>query len=282
MAAKAGVLRRKALIQTPALIFLEISMQRIQNIYPIVRNEKLCPRFYRMSFDAPEIRDEVKAGQFLHLHVHEGLEPFFRRPFSVYRAKDTVDIFYEPVGPGTRIMTTKKPGDTMDIVGPVGTPFRLPPDGTKQVVMIAGGIGIAPFLLLSDTIKDMGYELVLLYGGRTGDHVYPMREFSENGCAVHVSTDDGSVGMPGRVSGLFDKIALSPSTYIYTCGPNPMMAAVQRFAGANGLKGQAACEEIMACALGACLGCSIQTTKGYKTVCYEGPCFELDEVIFHA
>ena len=86
----------------------------------------------------------------------------------------------------------------------------------------------------------------------------------------------------GRVSVLFDKIDRTPGhTFIYTCGPNPMMKVVQAFAGEHHISGQAACEEIMACALGACLGCSIETKNGFKTVCYDGPAFNLDEVKFH-
>ena len=96
-----------------------------------------------------------------------------------------------------------------------------------------------------------------------------------------MATDDGSIGTRGLVDKLFSKIDLnSKTTFIYTCGPNPMMAAVQKFARRHGIKGQAACEEIMACALGACLGCSIRTTKGFRTVCYDGPVFDLAEVIF--
>jgi dihydroorotate dehydrogenase electron transfer subunit len=98
---------------------------------------------------------------------------------------------------------------------------------------------------------------------------------------VHIATDDGSVGVKGRVSQLFSKIPLCPeTTLLYTCGPKPMMAAVQDFARRHRLSGQAACEEIMACALGACLGCSIKTAGGYKTVCYDGPVFDLQDVIF--
>ena len=125
-------------------------------------------------------------------------------------------------------------------------------------------------------------ELILLYGGRTKDYVYPMKEFKANGVKVFVATDDGSAGVKGRVSKLFDKIDLNPkTTMLYACGPHAMMAAVQKFAGENNLRGEAACEEVMACALGACLGCSIPTKSGYKTVCYDGPVFDLDEVKFH-
>lgn len=254
---------------------------RLQDIYKVVSNEKLCPQFYRLCIDAPPIVEIVRPGQFIHIRTSEGLEPFFRRPFSVYRAKKHVEIFYEVVGPGTRLLSQMAKGDDIDVLGPVGTPFVLPPVKIKQVVMVAGGIGIAPFMILSDLLKNKNYELVLLYGGRTRGHVYPMKEFKANGCKVSVATDDGSVGLKGRVSTLFSKIDNNPeTTFMYTCGPNPMMAAVQAFARKHRLRGQAACEEIMACALGACLGCSIKTTKGYKTVCCDGPVFDLDEVVF--
>ena len=255
-------------------------MAKLQNIYKVVSNEKLCPRFYRLCFDAPAIVRKIQPGQFVHIRARDGLEPFFRRPFSVYRAKKHVEIFYEVVGPGTKILSLKKKGDPLDVLGPVGRPFDMPPSGTKQVVMIAGGIGVAPFLILSDILKKKNLELVLLYGGRTKGHVFNMKEFKKNGCAAHVATDDGSVGTRGRVDKLFSKIDLNAkTTFIYTCGPKPMMAAAQKFARQHGIKGQAACEEVMACALGACLGCSIPTTKGFRTVCYDGPAFDLQEVI---
>lgn len=254
---------------------------QLQNIYKVVSNTKLCPRFYRMEIDAPAIKETVKAGQFIHIRVHDSLEPFFRRPFSVYRAQKHIEIFYEAVGPGTKILAEKKRGDDVDVLGPVGTPFTLPAENIRQVVMIGGGIGIAPLLILSDELKKRKLELIVLYGGRTREHVYPMQEFKDNGCKVFISTDDGSVGVKGRVSELFNKINKDSATMIYTCGPHAMMAAVQEFANKNGLSGEAACEEVMACALGACLGCSIKTTKGFKTVCYEGPVFNLQEVIFH-
>jgi len=258
-------------------------MEKIQNNYKVILNEKLCPQYWRMVFDAPDLAAEVKPGQFVHIRTDEnGLQPFFRRPFSVYRAQKYVEIFYDVIGPGTNLLSLKKKGDILDVLGPLGTPFVMPPEKVKQVVMIAGGIGIAPMLILSDILKTKKYELILLFGGRNRGHVYPMKEFKDNGVKVHITTDDGSVGAKGRVSSLFDKINKDPKqTFIYTCGPNPMMKAVQAFAAEHQLLGQAACEEIMACALGACLGCSIETTNGFKTVCYDGPAFDLDEVKFH-
>src|SRR5271167_1115583 len=196
-------------------------MEKIQNRFKVLVNEKLSPQYWRLSFDAPDLALEVKPGQFVHIRTDEqGLQPFFRRPFSVYRAQKYVEIFYDVVGPGTRLLSLKKKGDILDVLGPLGNPFVMPPEGVRKVVMIAGGIGIAPMLILSDVLKKKKCDLILLFGGRDRGHVYPMQEFKDNGVKVHIATDDGSVGVKGRVSVLFDKIDKNPiQTFIYTCGP---------------------------------------------------------------
>ena len=260
-------------------------MARIQDKYEIVSNEKICPRFYKLCLDAKPIAKIIKPGQFIHIKVSETLVPFFRRPFSVYRAQKHVEILYEAIGVGTKALSTRKPGEYLDTLGPLGNSFSLPPKGTKQVVMIGGGIGVAPFLILSDSLAGARHasplQLILLYGGRTGGHVYDMKEFEKNGCKVYVATDDGSKGVKGRVSELFSKIkADSRSTILYTCGPHAMMEAVQKFSKKHNLHCEASCEELMACGLGACLGCSISTRQGYKTTCYDGPVFDIRDVIF--
>lgn len=256
-------------------------MPKIQDRYKIVANEKICPRFYLLALDAKPVAKTIKPGQFIHIKVSETLIPFFRRPFSVYRAKKHIEILYEPIGLGTKTLATRKPGEYLDILGPLGNQFTLPPKGTKQVVMIGGGIGVAPFLILSDALAKKGYEMVLLYGGRTKGHVFKMDEFKKNGCKVYIATDDGGIGVKGYVSNLFSKINPDPkSTVLYTCGPHAMMVAVQKFSKKHNLFCEAACEETMACGLGACLGCSIKTTQGYKTTCYDGPVFDIREVIF--
>lgn len=255
-------------------------MHKIQNTCKVVSNEKISERFYRLCFDTPKILLQTRPGQFVHIRVTDSLEPFFRRPFSVNRAKEHVEIFYEVVGKGTEILAGKKKGGTLDVLGPLGNEFSLPPKGVKQVVMIAGGMGIAPFLILTDFLKSKKYEMLLLYGGRTKEYIFDMKEYEKNGCKIHVSTDDGSVGAKGRVSKLFPKIKKdSKATYIYTCGPGPMIRSVQEFAKKYNIKGEASWEEVMACGLGACLGCARETTKGYKTVCCDGPVFDLHEII---
>jgi len=255
-------------------------MSKIQHTFKIVSNERITSRYHLLSIDAKPVLKKIRAGQFVHIRVQDSLEPFLRRPFSVYRAQKNLQIFYEVVGKGTQILASKKKGDPLDVLGPLGNYFRLPPPKTKNVIMIAGGIGVAPFLILSDKLKKRSLKMILLYGGRTKDHVCSMKEFKRNGCQVHVATDDGSVGVKGRVSKLFSRIdPNSQTTFLYTCGPKPMMASVVQFARRYSLEGQMSCEETMACGLGACLGCSIKTQSGYKTVCHDGPVFDLNEML---
>jgi dihydroorotate dehydrogenase electron transfer subunit len=264
-------------------------MKKIQHSLKIISNKQICGKYFHLVLQAKELAPRIKPGQFIHIKVNDGFEPLFRRPFSVYRAKaQKVEVLYEPVGHGTRTLSSRKTGEVVDVLGPLGQPFTLPGKDIKQVVFIAGGIGVAPFLLFSDVLKTCSvgngfkpFPTILLYGARTRDQVFSMKEFKKNGVKTFIATEDGSIGAKGRVSELFSKVTIDPaSTRIFTCGPKAMMAAVQKFAGDSGLKGEGSMEEVMACGLGACLGCSIKTTKGYRTVCHDGPVFALDELIF--
>lgn len=255
-------------------------MKKIQGIFPVVYNKPISGRYWHMKIDAPDIAKATRPGQFIHIRVTQGLEPFFRRPFSVYRYAKYVEIFYDVVGKGTRVLASRKPGDVVDVMGPLGASFTLPSKKIKNVVMIAGGVGVAPFLAMTDALKNKDQDLVLLYGGRVKEQTFSMKEFRANGCRVCVATDDGSVGQKGRVSLLFDRIkSAQEETFIYTCGPRPMIASVQKWAREKGYQGEASLEEVMACGLGACLGCATKTVNGYKTVCHDGPVFDLKEIL---
>ncbi|MBF0595470.1 MAG: dihydroorotate dehydrogenase electron transfer subunit [Candidatus Omnitrophica bacterium] len=256
-------------------------MKKIQGKYKVVELVRVNDIYYRLVLDAPALAKAVKPGQFVHIRVSDHFEPLFRRPFSVYRAlAGKVEIFFEPVGKGSKMLASCKKGDVLDVLGPLGKPFASPSRSVKQIVFVGGGIGVAPFMIFSDTLLKHKAEKVLLYGGRSKAHTFSLAEFKKNGVKTFISTDDGAVGVKGRVSELFSKIDLAPTTFIYACGPKPMMAAVAAFACDKGLSGEASMEEVMACGLGACLGCSIPTTKGYRTVCHDGPVFDLKELVF--
>jgi dihydroorotate dehydrogenase electron transfer subunit len=199
----------------------------------------------------------------------------------VFRARRTLDVLYDVVGEGTRTLASVRKGDTLDVLGPLGNAFTWPGAHVREVVMVAGGIGIAPFMLLTDQLKKFNGRKVLLFGGKSGDHVFDLKPFKDNGCEAHVVTEDGSAGEKGLVTKLFSLITRDPEgTFVYTCGPKAMMAAVQEFAGRHKLAGEASAEEVMACGLGACLGCAVRTKSGYKTACYDGPVFGLQDMIF--
>ncbi len=247
----------------------------------IISNERLTKNLYHLVLAGGHMAKKVKSGQFVHLRTTDGGKPFFRRPFSIFRAKKAIEILYDVVGQGTKILSKKSKGSFVDCIGPLGASFCMPPKGIKKVVMIAGGVGVAPFLALSDSLKNKKYEMILLYGGRNKDYVFNLKEFKKNGCRVYISTDDGSVGMKGRVSNLFPKVkGKSDETFIYTCGPKLMMKAVQSFAEKQNILGQASLEEVMACGIGTCLGCATKTKSGYKTVCKDGPVFNIEEIVF--
>ncbi len=254
-------------------------MNKFQIKAKVLRNEKLSVSHYRLHLDAKSVMKKAKPGQFVHIQVNEGTDPYFRRPFGISRVKNSLEILYAVVGPGTKILSRKIKGDELDLLGPLGNPFAFPPQGVKQVVLIAGAIGIAPFFMLSDYLKNKKYETLLLYGVRNKSQVFNMNEFKQNGCRLYISTDDGSYGVKGRVSALFSKIHCDPErTFLYACGPKPMLDSVVSFAQANHLKGQVSAEEVMACGIGVCLGCATKTKAGYKTVCNDGPVFDISEL----
>lgn len=256
-------------------------MKKIQHIGKIISNEKICSDFYRMRIDAGNILNKCQSGQFIELRVTSSTAPLLRRPFSISRANDCLEILYKVVGAGTKLMTRLKKNSSVDILGPLGRPFSIPAKEIKQVVMIAGGMGVAPFVFLSDILKEKKIELALLFGAKDKEHVFSTKELKNNGCKVLVATEDGSFGVKGFVTELFGKIKFNAkTTFIYTCGPNPMMKAVQAFARENGLKGEASLEGIFGCGIGACMGCVVKTTSGYKTACHDGPVFDLDEIVF--
>ncbi len=256
-------------------------MAQIQTACHVVELKKINATYLRLVLDAPVLAAAARPGQFIHIRVSDGNEPLFRRPFSIYRARaGKVEVFFEPVGRGSKLLASRKKGDVLDVLGPLGHGFTLPPGDVEQVVFVAGGIGVAPFMIFSDAIRGHKAEKILLFGARTRAQTFATEAFRKNGVKVFVATDDGSAGAKGRVSGLFSHVKVAPGTMIYTCGPRPMMAAVQAFARTHGLRGEVSCEEVMACGLGACLGCSIPTVNGYRTVCHDGPVFDLQEPVF--
>ncbi len=255
-------------------------MHKVHFTAEIRSNKKICPKYYRLSLDAKGIVKKVKPGQFIHLRVTQGLNPFFRRPFSIFQAKKTCDILYEVVGQGTQILAEKKKGEHLDVLGPLGHGFSLPQRRIKQIIMVAGGVGIAPFLILSDALKEFRGRKILLYGARSKGHIFPFKGFRDSGVKTQISTNDGSVGHKGYVTELLSELKVNPKeAFLYACGPRPMLRAVSQYALEKQIAAEGSFEEVMACGLGACLGCAIKTKQGYQTVCRDGPVFKFEDIV---
>ncbi|MBM3274634.1 MAG: dihydroorotate dehydrogenase electron transfer subunit, partial [Candidatus Sericytochromatia bacterium] len=248
----------------------------LSGAYTLIRQLQIAPDLLVM-----ELAADLRAlpGQFLHVAVGPGM---LRRPFSVYRSGDgRAEILYRVKGTGTRIMATWGAGVAVDILGPLGRPFRAPWPG-ERVLLVGGGIGVAPLAHFAQCYPGTG---AAVFGFRGAGEVCAADRAAAAGYDVVVTTLDGSDGVAGTVlspleggtlQGRFDRIL--------TCGPWPMMAAVAAWAKAAGLACEAALEREMGCGIGACLGCVVETTdpkRPYARVCTEGPVMDVREVAWN-
>ncbi|MEG0497030.1 MAG: dihydroorotate dehydrogenase electron transfer subunit [Carnobacterium sp.] len=214
--------------------------------------------------------DAIKPGQFYMIRGWEATDPFLPRPLSVAGVEDNLLTFlYEIKGKGTHLISKLKPEDTLDVLGPLGNGFTL--ENNKRIALISGGIGIAPMLYL---LEELNGEIDFYAGFRSD--VYWTEKIEEQASNVFLSTEDGRFGHKGFCTDQFD-----PYKYdlVFTCGPVPMMKKVLSLCEGI-VPVQVSMESRMACGIGACLGCTVETSSGLKRVCKEGPVFEGKEVLF--
>lgn len=258
----------------------------IQAKSKVIGNQRFKNNYWHAVFEAPLIALKAKPGQFLNIKLSDGLRPFLRRPFSIHNISGSkLEILYEVLGEGTKILSGKKKGEYLDIIGPLGTGFdyKIGQREEGREIMVAGGIGVAPLYFLAKEIKSK--NKIVLIGARTKDQVLCEKEFKALDCDIKIATDDGATGFKGRVTGLLKEIlrhkssAISQSR-IYACGPRPMLKAVADIAQENNILAQVSMEEHMSCGIGACLGCVVKTKKGLERVCKEGPVFNTEDLVW--
>lgn len=253
----------------------------------VVSNLPVMPDTWALRLRAPEVAAEARPGQFVHLRCGTTYDPLLRRPFSIFRlpgdasvgsgvaGPGEMELLYKVVGRGTAWLTRRQPGDALDVLGPLGRGFGLGPN-TRRALMVAGGYGIAPLAALAAQAARQGVEVTLLFGARTAAQVFPAGLLAP-GVQYLVTTEDGSLGRRGLVTDLVPEL-LPQADQVFACGPRPMLAALARMTGEK--PAQAALEERMACGVGVCLSCVIDTKSGPQRVCRDGPVFELGEVFF--
>jgi dihydroorotate dehydrogenase electron transfer subunit len=250
----------------------------------IVKQQKVGETFYHLCVESAAVAKFAVPGQFAMLKVAAGDEPLLRRPISIHSVSGkTVEFLYDVVGKGTEILSGARVGESIDIIGPLGAGFSLVPG---PAIVVAGGIGVAPLFFLAQKLVKMKKTVTVLIGGRTKTHVLCAKDFKALGCVVKIATDDGSGGHHGRVTELLEVVLSKPSAMshepraIYACGPHPMLKALAQVAQRKGVSAQVSLETHMACGIGACLGCVVNTVSGFKRVCKEGPVFGAREIIW--
>lgn len=237
----------------------------------ILSNEEVAEKIFRMTIDAPELAGNARAGQFVQVKISD--EFTLRRPLGIASTfGGRVKIFYRAVGRGTETLSRRQAGESLNILGALGNGFTL--RGGK-VLLVGGGMGLAPLLCAAEN-----FSAGVLMGGRTSSEVAFWREeFLPHAGKIFVTTDDGSIGQYGFVTDALPEV-LSSENYsaILTCGPEIMMRGVAKLALEKNLPCEVSFEKRMACGLGACLSCSIDTAHGRKKVCKDGPVFDAKEV----
>lgn len=237
--------------------------------------EWLTKQIAMLKVHAPEMADNIIPGQFCNLKVSNNHYPLLRRPFSVSDVEgEFIYFMFDIHGEGTRMLSTKTKGEKLDILGPLGNGFNLNSE-YETAVIVAGGIGAAPFPLLTRHFNRK--EVITFLGARTKDMLVDYGLSN-----VKKATDDGTEGYHGNIVQLIEtdgKLQSLDKPKIFACGPTPMLKAVQTFAIENNIPCDLSTECAMACGFGICQGCPVETNEGtYKLVCKDGPVFEASEV----
>jgi dihydroorotate dehydrogenase electron transfer subunit len=255
----------------------------------LIYNQRIRNNYFCLAFKAPQVARLACPGQFFEVKLSSGLEPLLRKPFSIHRVKrqglkaEAIEILYEVVGEGTELLSRKKSGEYLDILGPLGRGFSIL--DSRSSVLVGGGIGIAPLLFLAEKIKMRNSEsrILVLIGAKTKKEILGKKEFKHLGGEVKISTDDGSEGFKGKVSQLLNNLLSSlnsQATTIYACGPKPMLKEIALLSCRYNIKAQVSLDEYMACGFGVCLGCAVKTVSGYKMVCKDGPVFSAGDIVW--
>ena len=236
-------------------------------VFKITENIPLTAAVYEMRLAGDT--EGILPGQFVNVAV-PGF--FLRRPISVCDcAPGALTLVYKTVGAGTEAMASLKAGETLDLLTNLGNGYDLTKAGASPL-LIGGGVGVPPLYYLAKTLVRSGVIPTVILGFNTKEEIFYENEFGALGCRVAVTTVDGSYGVKGFVTDAFPETY----SYVYACGPLPMLKAVYRKPGC----GEFSLEERMGCGFGACMGCSIQTKDGPKRVCKEGPVFKKEALLW--
>ena len=262
----------------------------------VLSNDRLSPDYNVVAVAAPEIARQSRPGQFVMVKRGLGAEPLLRRPFSIFEVLRTDDghvkglsLLNKTVGAVTRMLFALQIGEHLDCLGPLGRPFSVVsrPD---HAWLVAGGVGLAPFLTLAEALKARGTETTLFYGGRSVADLYYLERFDQLGVRLVLTTEDGSLGERGVITlPLERELAAAPvgqPVTLYACGPTGMMCATAALADAHHRSVQVSLEQIMGCGLGGCYSCVVPVRGDNESThlvrsCLDGPVFGGNQIAWN-
>ena len=245
----------------------------------VISNIELMPEVHLLWLQASEISVIAQPGQFAMVRCGNSYDPLLQRPFSIHRVAngENIAIFFNMVGRGTEWLAQCQEGNYLDLLGPLGKGFSLQPS-SHEILLVAGGIGIAPLVFLAEKALGEGCSVTMLMGAPNASLLYP-RSMLPSSIKLVTATEDGSEGRRGMVTELMADFA-HQADQIFSCGPTSMYQSIATQGNLIGKSVQVSLEVRMGCGLGACYGCTIKTRGGLKQVCRDGPVFELDDVLW--
>lgn len=253
-------------------------MKKIQD-FRVRKYQWLNDSSYVLELETDDEIPQIRPGNFAELEIPNSGEVFLRRPLSILDVNypdKTLSFYVKVIGKGTKKLGNLAVGEKVNIIYPLGNTFDS--NNTSNALIVGGGSGIAPFILLARQLHQEGIKTTFLFGARTAGEIVMQDAFSMFG-DVLLTTEDGSMGEKGLVTAhsIFKKDVFHFDK-IYTCGPDPMMKAVAYIAARKQVPCEVSLENMMACGFGACLCCVTETRQGNKCVCTEGPVFNINEL----
>ena len=245
----------------------------------VVEKKRLHPNYCLLRLTSGQTLPEMIPGQFVQARIDGSSTTFLRRPFSIHyvdKKANELWLLIQIIGEGTRRLSMYERGELLNVILPLGNGFSVPQSAGAKILLIGGGVGMAPLLYLGDVLKSIGYSPVFLLGARSDKDLMQMEAFESTG-RVYVTTEDGSKGEKGFVTH-HSILRKEKWDKIYSCGPQPMMEAVAKYAKASGVDCEVSLENLMACGIGACLCCVENTVSGNVCVCTEGPVFNINQL----
>ncbi len=254
-------------------------MEKFLTEFKVVANRRLNREYVVIELKHPSELPEMHPGQFVQIKVENTPSTYLRRPISIHdvdKKNNSLRLLVQEVGDGTRWMGTLIPGQSLNLIYPLGNWFDV--SASDKPLLVGGGCGIAPLLFLGKQMKEIGISPSFLIGAKSASALIELKEYEDIG-DVYITTEDGSIGTKGYVIHHSIMRTDKPNfKAIYTCGPEPMMKVLAKYAGSRNMDCFVSLENQMACGFGACLCCVTETIHGNKCTCIDGPVFNSKEL----